>query len=843
MVLRRIAQIVVVLLIAAGSCMAQTDILGTTVSINTNNKTLKQILTEIESKSGVQFSYSDNLLPKQKYSKVEQQPNLRLLLDKILKPNNIDYRLIDNQIVLFETVRETGFYYLSGFLNDQKSSENIINGAVYIDDIGTGTITNTYGYFSIKLPAGVHRIKFYSLGYEGVDTIVSVRDDMLMHVRLAPKSYQMAEIVVRNSLSSDFMESALSNIAKMNISKLKEMPNILGEHDALRNLDMLPGMQISEFSTSSIYTRGGTSDQTTFMMDEAEIFSPSHFGGASIYNPDVINHIDIYKNELPASESGALSSVVDVRLRDGDMQQWHASGSMGLLTARLLAEGPVKKNKSSVLLAVRRTYADGIAKPVLRHYNVNMSFYFYDVNFKFNYIFNDRNRLYLSWYSGADKIDHYIYLKRSNYLGTARYYHIFGDRLFCNLTFSGGLDRTSLSNFHYKGDFKWTSLCWNGKSKLDFTYNINRNIKLKYGYNTTIYSLEPFDLDALAEPMFSDQRINAQTITQSGIYTDQTYNIGSRLMVLAGLRLNQYEGPATISFKGADTTFFYTEWNLTANYRASERILFKFNVSRKQKPIHQLQVSSYGITINRWMPVNRHFGTEQSLNMSASVFYELPQWLNVSASIYRRKLKNMIETLQDMRLIYEIDPERFSHHASAIAAGCELTCNAMFDNFRLAVSYDYTNSEWQTNGLNDGKPYSASFIRKHSFNINGRYNLNRRMWLAASWQLASGIPYTAAIGKYVIDNKTVLQFDIDNINTKRLPSYHRLDISLDIEGKNNDTKRWKSYWNFAIYNVYAHKNPLGIAYFITDEQGTERLNPGFYYFYQFVPSISYKFVF
>lgn len=845
MLLKKIVQIVVLLMLTVNFCIAQNNILNTKVDINTSDKTLKQILSEIEKQNGIRFSYSDNLLPKTLFNKIESQPTLKQFLNNLLHPINIDYKIVKEQIVLFESAREIEYFNLSGFVRDQKNSENIINGAVYANDVGIGTITNTYGYFLIKLPEGFHKIKFYSLGYELIDTMIDVRSDTHISINLKPKSFQMQEIIIRNNIESDFMESAISNIAKMTIGKLKEMPNILGEHDALRNLDMMPGMQISEFSTSSIYTRGGTSDQTTFLMDDAEVFTASHFSGASIFNPDIINHIDIYKNELPTIQSGALSSVIDVRLRDGDMQQWHTSGSIGLLTARALIEGPIKKNKSSVLLAVRRTYADRVLEPILKHYNVKLKFYFYDINLKLNHIFNDKNRIYFSLYSGADKIDHYMFMEHHNYIYNLRYNHIFGNHLFSNLTLSIGLDKTDLSNFYFKGNMKWTSLSRNANVKLNFSHIVNRHINLKYGIQSTLHNIEPFDLElnTNGEIRVFESRINAQSVIQSGIYVDQTYNIGARLTLLAGARLNYYRAPSNQLQHNVDSSFYYAEWNATANYRATDKILLKINASQKQKTIHQLQVSAYGITINRWLPTNSNFLPERSFNTSLSAYCEPADWLNFSTSVYFRKMSNMIETMQEMRLIYEMNPEHFLHHTSSHANGCELTCNATFSKLHIAVSYDYTNSHWKTNGLNNNKSYPASFIRKHSFIINGRYNINERMQLSSSWQIASGIPYTAAIGKYVIDNKTVLQFNENRINTKKLPSYHRLDISLDIEGKNNQTKRWKSYWNFAIYNVYAHKNPLGVSYFISDDNGKERLNPGFYYFYQFVPSISYRFVF
>ena len=830
------------LLTATGS--AQNSILDTPTDINTAGKTLKQIITEIEAGSEVRFSYSDNLLPKKQFNAVDRRQTLGRLLDNLLHSNGIDYKIVNGQIVLFKSASDGNNCLISGFLVDKKSSESVINGSVYVADIGIGTTSNSYGFFTTELPEGRHHLKFNSLGYMPADTILNISGTHNLVFRLEPVSYQMSEIVVKENGGSDFMESAMNTIAKLNIEQLKQMPNVLGEHDALRNLDMLTGLQISEFSTSNISVRGGTGDQTIFMMDEANLHTASHLGGfSSVFNPDVVNHIKIYKNELPVSESGALSSFIDVRLRDGDMQHWHTSGSIGLLTVRATVEGPLKKDKSSVLLTVRRTYADQLLNNFFKNHNFALQFYYYDVNFKFNYKFNPHNRLYISWYSGSDKLDHSMYLKRKDHISTIRWNHIFGENLFFNLSAIGSYNSTRLLNFHNYGALNWQSICWNTKMKLDFSHYVSDRISLKYGILGSYYSLEPFDLSPEeGETAYRKSRIHAQTIMNHGIYVDETLKFGASLSLELGARLNVHFGPTDYQNSG-DSTIIYPEWNTTLNCRATDRLLLKLNASSRSQPLHQMQVSSYGITINRWMPANSRFLPEHSLNLSVSADYEISEWLNASADIYCRKLKNLIETMQEMRLVYEINPEKYARHSSADVVGCEVSAIATFDNLKMSVSYDYTNSRWLTQGLNNGKSYPASFIRKHTVRIAGTYALNGHIRLSASWQIASGMPYTAAVGKYVIDGKTTLQFDDNQINTMRLPNYNRLDISMNIENKKNKIRRWKSYWDFAIYNVYARKNPLGVAYFTTDEKGTYVLKPGYYYFYQFVPSVSYRFRF
>ena len=844
MQITRFANIVFALLLVAHAGFAQNGILDTPTEVNTSGKTLKQIISEIEKSTDITFSYSDNLLPKKQFGPVDSKQTIGKLLANLLLGADIDFKVVNGQIVLFKSDTKADNCMLSGYVTDKRSSESIINGSVYVADAGVGTMSNNYGFFTIELTGGAHHIRFNCLGYKQLDTVINVGKTHDIHVELEPVSYQMNEIVVKESGGNDFLESAMSNVAKIDIEQLKKMPNVLGEHDALRNLDMLTGLQISEFSTSNICVRGGTGDQTVFLMDEANLYSASHLGGfSSVFNPDVVNHIKIYKNELPVSETGALSSVIDVRLRDGDMQQWHATGSLGLLTARATIEGPVKKEKSSVLLSVRRTYADKILNSFMKSHNFALQFYFYDINFKFNYKFNPRNRLFVSWYTGADKLDHSMYLKRTDHISSIRWNHIFGEKLFFNMSAIGSYSSTELSNFYNYSSFRWQSVCWNTKFKLDFSHSVSNRVGMKYGLLASYSNLEPFDLVfENSESMPKRSQLYAQWVMNHGVYIDNTYKINTKLTADLGARLNAHRGPSDYNNSG-DSTIVYAEWNVTLNCNPTENLLIKLNASSKTQPIHQLQVSSYGITLSRWMPANTRFMPERSVNFSASANYKINDCYTVTGALYHRELKNLIETLQEIRLVYEINPEKYSRHSSANIDGCEFTVRADFENLQLSVSYDYTNSRRLTQRLNNNRSYPASFIRKHVAQISGSYLISENVRLSASWQIASGLPYTVAVGKYVVDGKVALQFDDNQINTKMLPNYNRLDVSVNIANRKNKIRRWQSFWDIAVYNLYARKNPLGVAYFTTDDQRNTVLKPGYYYFYQFVPSVSYRFKF
>jgi outer membrane receptor protein involved in Fe transport len=289
------------------------------------------------------------------------------------------------------------------------------------------------------------------------------------------------------------------------------------------------------------------------------------------------------------------------------------------------------------------------------------------------------------------------------------------------------------------------------------------------------------------------------------LYFNQDYTPFENLSVQIGARVTYYKGSTDYLNKG-DSSMIYTEPNLSVNYKFSPKTLIKAVYSYHVQPIHQLQVSSYGIAVSRWMPSNKRYLPEESFNYSLGFFSKMTDHFDLSTEVYYRKLKNLIETMQEMRLIYETDPERFIYHSSATATGYELGTNVKFGHFKGFASYSYTNCRWKTMGINNDKWYPASFNREHSVNISGIYRFSKRITLSTSWQYASGMPYTAASRIYYIDGKKVLDFDKDKINTKKLPPYHRLDLSLEVANKKNDKRKWKSYWNYSIYNAYFRKN-------------------------------------
>jgi len=811
------------------------------VQIETNNKSLKQIIAEVEQQASVRFSYSDNVIGKINFVMPNNQlQSVDQLIDRLRMAYRIGSQEIDGQIVLFKLApHEMKYYYVSGVMVDSTTSESIIGGAVHSSIAGIGTTTNVYGYFSLYLPQGKHQLRCQCLGYKQKVITIDVSNNEQIKVQLEPVVYQMSEVTVRSDSKDDIVEATESGVMRMSVNTLRHLPNVMGEHDALRNLDLMSGIQMSEMSSSSINIQGGSSDQTTFMMDGVENYMPSHLGGfASGYNPDIINHINIYKGDISIENDEALSGIIDVRLRNGDLYNWHVSASMGIFTLRALAEGPLVKGKTSVLLAARRTYADLFLAPILRAQNYDADFYFYDINAKVTTTLNNHNRIFFSYYVGFDKFDVSSKLKQTNRIASVRWNHFYNRNLLSNLTLSVIQHETQLNNFYTNRAYSWQNLCFEARAKLDFMHNVTQAVNLKYGAHFAMFRLEPFDLISDEKESLSKRLHNkSQRMDIAKLYFVQNYQIGNNLAVDFGNNISASKTPTNYQ-NISDTIMFYYEGNLTAKYRLAEGWLLKAGFSTRAQTLHKLQTSTYGVTINRLLPANSRFMPERSNNLSVNLLCTDIQNLTIEVGAYYRRQFNIIESLQEIRLLYDIDPEKFIYHSSAKIYGIETSVHYTYDNLQLKAAFNYTNSSWTTNGLNQNSPYQASYVRKHSIDFTALYSKNR-LSASASWKMASGLPYTSAVGTYNVDGNPVLQFS-DNINTMRMPLYHRLDVSLELKGRNNDIKRYNTFWNFSVYNVYAHKNPLGISYYSSDDNGHVWLNPSFYYIYRFVPSLSYR---
>lgn len=827
---------------------AQLNSLNTKVVITSGKFNAKTLIDNLGKEYNLNFSYSNNILENISISIDEPKPiSIELLFKKYLKPQGVDYKTIGQQIVLYAIDKPFQWITLSGYLTDSKTSEDIIGATIYVTDLGIGAITNSYGFYSLKLPLGEYKIIYGSLGYIELPKTIQLTNHQELNIKLAQKNYNVDEVKVTSKINSKFLESVLMNLIKIDSKSLQELPVLFGENDALRNLSILPGIQTNELSTSNISVRGGGSDQTTFLMDGANLYNASHFGGFfSLMNPDLVNNVNVYKSDIPVSEGGALSSLIDVQLREGNNQKWHIKGGIGIISARGSIEGPIIKDKSSILIAYRRSFVDNFSQLFMADSDLkNIKFYFYDANFKWNYKLNKNNRVFLSGYSGYDSFSQYSQMSSKNFLVSARWNHLYGARLFSNTTLSTSRNTMTQGTLDGNDLLYWLSEINNSKFKTDFSYFHSDAFKCSFGYSGTVYNIYPYSLLTQTEKTITTRyQSSLDQMLLNSLYYNQHFVIEKKLGIDAGIRATyMVTEPFTDSVIGIND--IYLEPQLKISYIFTSKRTLKASYSKQVQPLHQLPLSTAGISINRWMPANESFIPQTSENFTVGYYDNDFYGFNISTEAYYRKMNNLIETMQDVRIIETDDPEQYLHKANGKAYGFEFLLSYKSRKFKGLLSYDYSKALWQTDMLNLGNPYPASHTREHSMNISSVYYFNERISASATWIFASGIPFTAANGKYQINGKTYLQFDDSKVNTNKLAPYHRLDLSLDIAGKKNNSRRWKSFWNFSIYNVYFRKNPLGVFYFIPNSETatTQTLNPGFFYLYQFVPSVSYRFEF
>ncbi|MBI9068738.1 MAG: TonB-dependent receptor [Salinivirgaceae bacterium] len=828
---------------------AQQSLLQSKISVNSKSGNAKEVLEFIEKTSQIQFVYSDNLFeehtfPEKKYDSVSIE---NFLID-YFKDQEIGYKILGNQIILFFKEYIPKWYTQTGFIKDNKTGEDLIGATIYCPELNIGAITNSYGFYSIKLPEGKQRLLFNCLSYDIQELETEVISNRRINIFLSSKSYRVKEITINSKSVDYFLESELMNMSKIDISTLQELPGLFGENDALRNLSLFPGIQTNELSTSSINVRGGSTDQTVFLMDEANVYNASHFGGLfSVFNPDVVNNVNVYKSDIPVSEGGALSSLIDVRLREGNNNRWKVSGGLGLISARASVEGPIIKESASILFAFRRTYVDKVIQVLATDQDLkNLNFYFYDTNLKMNFKLNKNNRIFVSGYSGADSFDRYSKIYRANHLGTIRWNHLFGSNLFSNTTFIVSRNIMTQSNTQTDDILTWQSDAYNFKIKTDLTFYKTDVFESSFGYNGNLYNIDPFTVLSETEgELFTRFQSVREQLLLNSLYYSQHILIKKKISIDAGIRLSHmFTVPFIDSVVGLKEWFIEPQLKVGFTFRDNSTI--KASVSRQIQPLHQLPTSMIGVSINRWMTANETFKPQESINYSFGYYKRDNSRISFSSEVYYRKMNDLIETFGNLRIIFTDEPYEHLYHSSGESYGAEFLLTYKFNKIKGIASYDYCKSLWITDGYNNNKQYPASHTREHSLTLSGIYSLNNRITLSATWTIASGLPFTAPVDKYSSNGRMYWRFDKNKINTRQLPAYHRLDLSLDIASKKNDTRKWKSYWNFAIYNAYFHKNALGVAYFVPDaESGEVRqdLQPGYYYLYQFVPSVSYRFNF
>jgi outer membrane cobalamin receptor len=761
--------------------------------------------------------------------------------------------------------RSTGLFTISGNVKDAASGETLIGATIWIKEISIGTTANQYGFYSLSLKPAKYSLEYRYLGYQSVQKTIGLNNDTTLNIELIAQSSNISEVVVTAERSESNVKKAEMSLSKLEMKTIKQIPALMGEVDVLKVIQMLPGVQTTAEGTSGFSVRGGGIDQNLILLDEATVYNASHMMGFfSVFNNDAVRDVKLYKGDIPANYGGRLSSVLDVRMKEGNNKKFTSTGGIGLISSRLTLEGPIGGEKTSFLIAGRRTYAD-LFFPLMSDTSAKKSkLFFYDLNLKINHQFNNRNRLYLSAYLGRDLFGQKGTSDAGfgNMTGTIRWNHQISNKVFSNLSAIVAKYDYSLSMKMGGSDYFWKSNMLDYTLKLDFNYFADLKNEIKFGLSSTFHDFDPCDAYIQGERSRLGNTVAKNYALEHALYLSNEQKIGEKLTLKYGLRYTIFQniGSATIytfakgypNYSVIDTTnypsgkIFHTyiglEPRLGINYTFNEKSSLKASFSRTVQNMQLASNSSGGMPLDVWFPSSPNIKPQKANQYAIGYFRNFANnTIETSIEGYYKKMYDVIDFKDNAQLLMNPRMEGDIRSGTAKAYGLELFVKKNSGRMNGWISYTLSKVLRTIAEINDGNPYPTSYDKPHNVNIIMNYEFSDRVILSSNWVYATGAPVTFPVGSYVIDNTYGKYYS--SRNGYRMRDYHRLDLSLTIKGKDRPDKKWKGEWVFSVYNAYARHNDWMIN-FVQDKKDVKKIIIERWYLpFVCFPGITYNFKF
>ena len=722
-------------------------------------------------------------------------------------------------------------YTISGTIKDESTGEQLIGATIRIKELPqSGTVSNSYGFYSIFTTEGDYTLLFTYTGYQPIEQKISLHQNQTINISL-PLSGALKEVVIRaDQPNNDNIASPQMGVEKLNMAQINQVPVLLGEKDILKTLSLLPGVKSAGEGNTGFYVRGGGADQNLILLDEATVYNASHFFGFfSTFNSDAIKDVSLYKGGMPAEFGGRLSSVLDIKMNEGNNKDYTVQGGLGLISSRIKVEGPIVQDKGSFMISARRTYIDFFLKASTDSTIRGSSIYFYDLNAKANYHFDDKNAIYISGYFGKDVLA----LKNTfgtdwgNSTGTVRFNHLFNERLFSNTSIVFSNYNYAIESFITNDEFKATSQITDVNLKEDLSYSMGNNHTLKFGLNILHHDIAPGDISTSSKnSSFNNVSTENRYGYENAAYISDEWKANNELTLLYGLRLSGLFllGPGT--FKTYDaagntiTSQTYTsgqlvksyvnlEPRLSASYSLDEATSAKFSYNRNTQNIHLLSNSTSSTPTDLYEMSSNNIKPEIADQISTGWFKNFKDnTYEFSAEIYYKWLQNQIDYKDGAQLLVNQDVESQLVYGTGRAYGLELFLKKKYGRFNGWIGYTLSRTEDKFAAIDNGRYFPARQDRTHDLSIVGIYKLNTRWTFSSDFVYGTGNAVTYPTGKYNIGGFTT--FSYSERNGYRMPSTNRLDIGATLEGKPH--KKYHSSWTFGIYNVYAHRDPYIITF-------------------------------
>jgi hypothetical protein len=752
-------------------------------------------------------------------------------------------------------------FTISGTIADSTKGEELINAKITVKGLGQGTFCNEYGFYSLTLPKGTYTLIYSTSGYEAKEISVELDRNMVMNHRLislAEKVHQIAEVKVTAKKEDQNITDPIMGVERLNPTAVAKIPVLLGEKDIIKSMQLLPGVKSAGEGNAGFYVRGGAADQNLILLDEAPVYNAAHLlGFFSTFNSDAIKDAVLYKGNQPANFGGRLSSVLDIKMNEGNSKRYNVSGGIGVISSRLNVEGPIVKDKASFLISGRRTYVDMFLRASDKFKDNTL--YFYDLNAKVNYRINQKNRVFLSGYFGRDKLGlgDAFGIDWGNATGTARWNHIINDKLFSNTS-------VIFSSYDYKISISSSDVSFDIKSsikdinlKQEFQYFINTRNKVRFGINAINHNIIPGQIDANEASGINPLILTPNKSLEAAAFVTNDFNVTENFTLSYGLRLSTFSllgnGQNTYAYNEdgdvIDTTIYKNnsfvktypilEPRVSMSYVYSKTASFKAAYARNAQYIHLVSNTTTSSPTDLWIPSSMNTAPEICDQVSIGWFKNFKEnAYEMNIETYYKSMQNQIDYRNGANLQANELIEGELLYGNGRAYGLEFILKKKTGKFTGWVGYTLSRSERKIEGINNNEWYAAKQDRTHDLSVVGIYDITPKLSISALFIYYTGNAVTFPSGKYTIDGQT--QFLYTERNGYRMPAYHRMDIGVTWYRKN--TEKFESSWNFSLYNVYGRENAYSIA-FRQNEDNPEITEAVQTSLFRWVPSITYNFKF
>jgi hypothetical protein len=774
--------------------------------------------------------------------------------------------------------QNTEKHTISGTIKDAKNGEELIGASIVVSELKSGVLTNAYGFYSLNIPSGKYKVSFSYLGYATIVKEIDLANgNVKMNIELTESNEELGEVVISDDKpDAKNVEQNKMSVVKMDMKQVKRIPILLGEVDIIKAIQLLPGIQAAGDGNTLFIVRGGNVDHNLVLLDEAVVYNPSHVVGFfSVFNGDAIKDFEVYKGGIPSNYGGRLASVLDVRMKDGNSKKFSASGGIGLLSSRLTLEGPLQKNKSSFMISARRSYFD-LFIPLAPETNIrDAKAFFGDLNIKLNYELNDKNKIYLSAYGGKDvfKTGNLFGLGWGNNTGTIRWNHIFNTRLFSNTSFI-------ISRYNYNFEFNLSpNLNLQRKNfirdyslKQDFNYFANAKNTFKFGFLATYHIFSPGEIKPITkESIIAADKLREKYALDYSVYGSHSIKVNSRFTMDYGLRISMFQNIGsgryfkyannqpnyvengfltaspimdTVNVKSGSiyNTVFGLEPRFNATYLLNSSSSIKLSYNRMFQYMHLIQPTNASTGQEFWTPTDNYIKPQRADQIATGYFKNFREnTIELSGELYYKWMNNTVELIDNADVQFREDIETQVLAGIGRAYGLELMARKQRGRTTGWLAYTLSKSERKAEGVNNNEWYNFRFDRTHYITAVLSHDLTNRVSLSGNFIFATGDSYTPAVAYFEYEGERFVEYG--KRNGARVPSYHRMDVSLTIGRKIIPGKVYKneSNWVFSVYNVYGRKNPYSID-FITNEV-TGRNQAQKTYLFSIIPSVTYNFKF